>query len=140
MLRYPLTHPKIISALAAAGHGSKVLLADGNYPHATGVHARTNVVYLNLRPGLIEVNDALATLLTAINVEAATVMRPDEDEEPAVFGDFRQLLPRLRLEQVDRSSFYRAASAPEVTLALATGEQRLYANILLTIGVVAPPS
>ncbi|NLF56040.1 MAG: RbsD or FucU transport, partial [Candidatus Hydrogenedens sp.] len=30
MLKQRLTHPDILEALAAAGHGSKVLIADGN--------------------------------------------------------------------------------------------------------------
>ena len=35
MLNYTLVHPPLLRALAAAGHGSQVLLADGNYPAAT---------------------------------------------------------------------------------------------------------
>lgn len=139
MLRYPLTHPAILGALAAAGHGSRVLLADANYPHATGVHPRTPVVHLNLRPGMVPVVDVLATVLTAVDVEAATVMRPpDGQEEPPVFADFRHLLPGLNLESLQRTAFYQAALAPDVALAVATGEQRLYANVLLTIGALAP--
>lgn len=36
MIKYKLTHPEILEALASAGHGSQVLIADGNYPFATG--------------------------------------------------------------------------------------------------------
>lgn len=138
MLRYPLIHPAMLHALAAAGHGSRVLLADGNYPHATGVHPRTTVVHLNLRPGMVPVDEVLATVLTAVDVETATVMRPDGDSEPAVFADFRRLLPGLTFESLERHAFYGAASAPEVALVVATGEQRWYANILLTIGALPP--
>lgn len=138
MLRYPLTHPELLRALAAAGHGSKVLLADGNYPHATATPAGATIVYLNLRPGLIGVRDVLETVLTAVDVEAAAVMTPDGDDEPEVFADFRTLLPGLHLEPLERYAFYRAACEPAVTLAVATGEQRWYANLLLTIGAVAP--
>ncbi|MDT5026106.1 MAG: L-fucose mutarotase, partial [Micromonosporaceae bacterium] len=70
MLRYPLTHPEIIGALAAAGHGSTVLLADANYPHATAVGPNARRVFLNLRAGQIPVDDVLATVLDAIPVEA----------------------------------------------------------------------
>ena len=35
MLYSTLTHPNILRALAAAGHGSQILIADGNYPLAT---------------------------------------------------------------------------------------------------------
>ena len=38
MLKYRLTHPEILAALAGAGHGSQVLIADGNYPFSTGAN------------------------------------------------------------------------------------------------------
>jgi L-fucose mutarotase len=40
--------------------------------------------------------------------------------------------------RLDRDAFYRAAGDDDVCLAIATGEQRIYANLLLTIGVVMP--
>jgi uncharacterized protein (DUF1697 family) len=50
MLKYTLTHPEILHALASAGHGSQVLLAfaDANYPFSTGARAAVPRVYLNL--------------------------------------------------------------------------------------------
>lgn len=136
MLRYPLTHPDLLRALAAAGHGSRVLIADANYPHATGVAPGATLVHLNLRPGLVLVRDVLEAVLTAVLVEAATVMQPADGVEPEVFADFRALMPEVQLESLERQAFYRAASEPDVTLAVATGEQRWYANLLLTIGAV----
>ncbi len=65
-------------------------------------------------------------------------MSPDDGPEPPIFSDFRGLLPGLELERLGRFPFYDAARAPGVTLAIATGDQRLYANLLLTIGVVTP--
>ncbi|HOS03406.1 MAG TPA: RbsD/FucU domain-containing protein, partial [Candidatus Hydrogenedentes bacterium] len=35
MLKQRLIHPEILDALAAAGHGSKILITDGNYPAST---------------------------------------------------------------------------------------------------------
>ena len=48
MLYGPMTHPQFLRALAAAGHGSKILLADANYPHTTGVNPRCELISLNL--------------------------------------------------------------------------------------------
>jgi L-fucose mutarotase len=39
---------------------------------------------------------------------------------------------------VERMAFYELTRRPEVTLAVATGDQRLYANLLLTIGYIDP--
>ena len=48
------------------------------------------------------------------------------------------MLGGIELERLERFPFYDAARGPDVALAIATGEQRLYANLLLTIGVVSP--
>jgi L-fucose mutarotase len=42
----------------------------------------------------------------------------------------------VELEPLGRGDFYTTARGPELAVAVATGEQRLYANILLTLGVV----
>ncbi|HET7559591.1 MAG TPA: RbsD/FucU domain-containing protein, partial [Limnochordia bacterium] len=65
MLRFPLLHPEILQALGRAGHGSKVLIADGNYPFTTGSHPAATRVFLNLRPGLVNATDALAAIAGA---------------------------------------------------------------------------
>jgi L-fucose mutarotase len=140
MLKYQLLHPEILGALGEAGHGSKVLIADGNYPFATRTYPNARHVYLNLAPGLVTVTDVLRVLAGAIPVEAAHVMVPDTGAEPAIFQDFRAILPpSLALSPLGRFEFYDAARGSDLALVIATGEQRIYANILLTIGVVMPP-
>jgi L-fucose mutarotase len=37
-----------------------------------------------------------------------------------------------------RGEFYAAARSPDLAVAVASGDQRLYANILVTVGVVPP--
>ena len=138
MLKTRLLHPGILEALGEAGHGSQVLIADGNYPVRTRSNDAARRVYLNLAPGMVSVTDVLGALVDAIPIEAARVMTPDDGNEPAIFEDFRTLLGGIELERLGRFPFYDAARGPDVALAIATGEQRLYANLLLTIGVVSP--
>jgi L-fucose mutarotase len=138
MLRYKLIHPEILAALGTAGHGSQILIADGNYPFTTGSPAGARRVFLNLAPGLLTCTDVLAVLADAIPVEAAHVMVPDEGPEPPIFAEFRALLPGTELQKLGRFPFYDAARDLHVALVIATGERRVYANILLTIGVVPP--
>lgn len=138
MLKTRLIHPHILEALAAAGHGSKVLIADGNYPASTQLGENAELVYLNLAPGKLSVTEVLDILLTAIPIEDAAVMEPDEGPEPAIFQEFRSLLPNVELTKFSRFEFYEEASGPDTCLQIVTGEQRVYANILLTLGVVAP--
>jgi L-fucose mutarotase len=139
MLRYQLLHPQILQALGEGGHGAQVLIADGNYPLATRSHPSAHHVYLNLAPDLLTVTDVLRVLVDAIPIEAAHVMVPDSGAEPAIFREFRALLPGLDLQALERFTFYDAARRPDTVLAISTGERRIYANILLTIGVVPPP-
>ncbi|WP_182880030.1 RbsD/FucU family protein [Microbispora sp. H10949] len=139
MLRYPLIHPPLLAALAATGHGSRVLLADANYAHATNVRTGAPVIHLNLRPGLVRVDDVLELLVDAVPLEAVHAMRPDEGGEPGVFARYRELLgPSLPIQVLPRFGFYEAAKEPDVAFAVATGDDRLYANLLLTIGYVVP--
>ncbi|MCP4641875.1 MAG: RbsD or FucU transport [bacterium] len=138
MLKQRLLHPEILDALAAAGHGSRVLITDGNYPASTKLGENAEIVYLNLTPGKPTVTEVLDVLLTAIPVEAAGVMTPDTGPEPPIFEEFRALLPDLDLTPYGRFEFYEEASDFDTCLTIVTGEQRIYANLLLTIGVVMP--
>jgi L-fucose mutarotase len=139
MLRYPIIHPPLLAALAAAGHGGRVLIADANYPHSTRVSPGATLIHLNLRPGLVTVDQVLEPLLDTVPVEAAAVMMPDDGAPLPVFARYKELLgEHLALQPFGRSDFYAACGQPDVAVAVATGDQRLYANLLLTIGYIVP--
>jgi L-fucose mutarotase len=138
MLKYRLIHPELLAALAAAGHGSRVLLADANYPHDTGAAPAARRIYLNLAPGIVSVTDVLAVLAEAIPVEAAHFMLQDDGQSAPVVAEFRRLLPGVDLQPVERFAFYDLCRQPLTSIVVATGEQRLYANVLLTVGYIIP--
>jgi len=138
MLTTKLTHPQILGALGSMGHGSMVLIADGNFPFGTHTNPAAAHVYLNLRPGLVSATDVLEAVVSAIPVEAAHVMEPADGSTPPIFAEFSALLPGQELQRVERFAFYDLGRCSEVGLVIATGEARIYANILLTIGVVKP--
>jgi len=136
LLKGKLIHPEILAALGSAGHGSKVLIADGNYPFSTRSPKSAKIVYLNLMPGIVKVTDVLEAVVSAVSIESAEVMTPTLISKPEIFGEFRKLLPAgIELREHERSSFYEAACGSDVALVIATGDQRLFANLLLTIGV-----
>jgi len=123
MLTTKLLHPEILEALGAAGHGSRVLIADGNYPFSTGTNPAARRVFLNLRPGLVSVLEVLETLVSAIPVESAVVMVPSEGPEPAIQAEMRKLLPAdVPLQKKWRMGFYEEAKSPDTALVIATGE------------------
>ncbi|WEH13040.1 RbsD/FucU domain-containing protein [Streptomyces sp. VNUA24] len=138
MLLTDLLHPGILEALAGAGHGARVLLADGHYPASTSIGERARTVHLNLTPGVLDVTTVLDVLLTAVPVESAQVMVPPEGEpEPPAIAEYRARLAPAPVGTLDRFEFYDAACSPDLALAIVTADTRTYANLLLTIGVRA---
>lgn len=134
MLKGNLIHPDIMAALALCGHGDKVLIADGNYP----LDAKTGdaeTVYLGLTPGMPTVTDVLAALQSAVNIEKAEVMDPADGTTPEIFGEFQTMLGGMELCKLGRYEFYDACCLPAVRLAISTGEKRVFANLLITVGV-----
>jgi L-fucose mutarotase len=138
LLKGKIIHPEILGVLGTAGHGSQILISDGNYPHSTGSHPDAVRVYLNFAPGKLTVTDVLETLVTAVPIESARAIWPDDNQEPPIFAEYRQLLPDIEIGTLGRFPFYEAARSRDTALVIATGEQRTWACILLTIGVVQP--
>lgn len=141
MLYGPMTHPPLLRALAGAGHGSKILIADSNYPHETLANPRSSVVFLNLAPGLINATDVLEVIKQTVPLEAAAIMVPAPEVghvDIPIHDEYRAALPELELEEISRWDYYDVAKADDVAVVIATGEARIYANLLLTIGVRQP--
>ncbi|MDR1432449.1 MAG: RbsD/FucU family protein [Propionibacteriaceae bacterium] len=141
MLLTPLIHPQLAGALAGAGHGATVLIADGNYPMSTGVAAGAEKVYLNLTPGCLSVNAILGPILQTVAVESAAVMVPEDGAAVAAHREYREMLPAgLPWNEFGRFEFYDTARSANLALAIASADQRPFANLLLTIGVRPPQS
>ena len=145
MLNGPLLQPDILAALARAGHGARVLIADGNYPASTTLGPNAQLVSLNLTPGVVSATQVLTALAGQVEFERACVMdyaRSGDyalEADPPIWAEFRSALQaagaQLELETVERHAFYAAAAEPDVALVIATAETAIYANLLLTIGV-----
>jgi len=147
MLKTALIHPQILEALASAGHGSRVLISDGNFPHATTLGSNAAMVFANFAPGVIDAATMLKLLVEVLPIEAVAVMQPTRDgphgmtSDPPIWADYRKVLDAGAslsgdFEKLDRFAFYEAAQDENVCLTIATGEQQTWANLLLTIGVV----
>lgn len=148
MLQHTLIHPQISQILARAGHHSKVLIADGNYPAYNTLGPNAELVSLNLAPGLVTCSQVLETLLTAIPIEAANTMGIPADDpyalkgDPPVWNDYRRILKQagssIELQPIQKWDFYDAVAGRDHVLTIQTGDQALWANLLLTIGVRQP--
>lgn len=145
MLRHKLIHPQITAVLAAAGHHSTVLIADGNYPAASKRGPRADLISLNLMPGIPTCNQVLEAVLSAVPVEAIQTMETETsgpyalDGDPPVWDEYRKTIKEanldLELQPIDKWAFYEAVSTPDHVLTIQSADQQRYANILLTIGV-----
>jgi L-fucose mutarotase len=148
MLTGKLIHSRILEALGQAGHGSKVLIADGNYPASTTLGPNAVLVPLNLSPGVVSCTQILEALVSAAPIEAAEVMAYYREgpyalaEDPPIWSEFRGILSQAgqpaELQELERFAFYEAAAQPDVCLTIVSADQRVYANLLLTIGVILP--
>ena len=107
MLKSVLIHPEILHALGQMGHGSQILIADGNYPFSTESPVTANKVFLNLSPGILLVTDVLKALVPLIPIDAVTLMvTPDNLEQP-IYKEFQQLLPHVQdYKRLQRFEFY----------------------------------
>ncbi|MDR5874173.1 RbsD/FucU family protein [Vreelandella gomseomensis] len=148
MMKGNLLHPELLSALAGAGHGSQILIADALYPHSTGVSSTAARVHLNLRAGMVPAADVLKAVAETIHIEAATYMQTAEGGASEAVQEFQQLLAqhvhgggehgggeKITWSSLARMEFYTACREPDVCLLIATGETRPYTNLLLTVGV-----
>lgn len=134
MLKEKLIHPGLIHQLALCGHGSRILIADGNYPLAQK-SGDSKKIYLGLCPGIPKVTDVLSAVCSVCEIEKVQVMLPEDGKEPEIFKEFRKELPEIELEGMGRYEFYHACMEEgSLAVAVSTGEKRTFANILLTIG------
>lgn len=126
-------NPCILAAVSRLGHGDRILIADGNYPLSTKT-GDAEKIWVSLSPGIPTVTDVLDALQSIISVEAAAVMQPSEGPDPEIFKEFESRLPEMELRKLGRFEFYNECTDNSLCLAISTGEQRTYANILLTVG------
>ncbi|MCC6235167.1 MAG: transporter [Verrucomicrobiales bacterium] len=144
MLRHTLIHPEINAVLGRAGHHSKILIADGNYPASTKRGPNAALVCLNLSPGLVTVSQVLRALLSAVPIDEVNTMGIPADDpyaqagEPPVWAEYRRDLAAaglsLPLRPISKWDFYEAVASPDHVLTVQTGDQALWGNLLLTMG------
>jgi L-fucose mutarotase len=135
-----LLSPELLHALRSMGHGDDIAIVDGNFPSASSArrlvradgHSATDVLRAVL--SLMPVDDLRNDPLRVMEVTGDAAARPP------IVGEFERIASEiegrtLRARALPREQFYAAARAAYVIVA--TGESRLYGNVLVTKGVVA---
>lgn len=140
MLRniHPLLGPDLLHALRSLGHGDEIVIADANFPaHSLG----PRVVRLD-GVDAVAAADAILTHLpldTFVD-DAAFRMEVvgDSNAVPPIVGLFADAIARhtgdFPIASLERHAFYERAKRSQ--LIVATGETRLYGNLILVTGIV----
>jgi L-fucose mutarotase len=147
MLKTKLLHPEILGGLAAAGHLATILIADGNYPSATKPNPRAKIVWANFTPGIVDACTILRLICGLVPIEAVQVMAPAKSgpyataHDPPIWQEYRKILRetadfRGDFVQHQKPEFNRQTQGEDLALVIATAETQIYANILITVGVV----
>lgn len=137
----PILSPDLLHTLRAMGHGDEIVIADANFP-AASIGQRC------LRLDGVSATDALAAILTVMPLDGfvhhpALTMQVvgDPDAVPPICAEFARIIDTVadnpaRPTALERFAFYdRAKTAFAI---VQTGEQRIYGNIILKKGIIAP--
>lgn len=136
----PVLGPKLLAILRAMGHGDEIVIADANFPAAANARQLVRADGIDA-PHLVEAIAALMPLddfVPAAAFRMAVVDAPNE--VPAIANDFARVLTAAGyagpIEALERHVFY--ARAREAFAIVASGETRLYGNLILKKGVLRP--
>ena len=136
----PLLSPDLLYVLRAMGHGDEIAIVDANYPAES---AGPEVVRLDA--DATRALDAVLSVLPLDTFVAEACWRMevagDAAAEQPIFAEFRAIIarregPQFKVGSLERFAFYDRAS--RCFAIVATGERRLYGNIILKKGVIRP--
>lgn len=138
----PVLSPDLLKVLCEMGHGDVLVIADGNFP-AESVGKDGNVIRMDGH----SITDILEAVLSVFPldryveqpVHLMKVVEGDQTEVP-IWEDYKRIMKQKEglgeeaTGYLERFDFYREAK--KAYAVIATGEQALYANIMLQKGVV----
>ena len=136
----PLLGPDLLAILRSMGHGDEIAIVDGNYP------AETDAQRLVRMDGhdAPRIADAILSVMPVDEFVPEAVFRPaaggDTKRMEPVFSDFEAVLkkhePKQKISVLVGADFYNRVKACYAIVA--SGERRLYGNIILRKGVIHP--
>ena len=135
--------PKMLKVLCEMGHSDKIVIADANFPAET--MGKNAIVIRADGHSATDILDAILTLfpLDTYVEKPVTLMEvmPDDDVETPIWDDYKSIVTRHddrgenAVGTMERFAFYEKVKN-EAYAIIATGEQALYANIILQKGVL----
>ncbi|WZL81249.1 L-fucose mutarotase [Vallitaleaceae bacterium 9-2] len=130
--------PELLKVLMEMGHSDEIVISDGNFPAASMAQRLIRLDGHDI-PTILEAILELMPLDTYVEAPVALMeVTPGDDYKPTIWEDYKRVIKDKegdhQLEMVERFAFYERAK--KAYAVVATGEQALYANIILKKGVV----
>lgn len=131
--------PELIKVLMEMGHGDEIVIADGNYPAASNAKQLVRCDGLGV-PELLESILKLLPMDTYQEYSIGLMKLAEGDPTiPVIWDDYKKIIKAAaveneKIELITRQEFYDRGK--EAYAIVATGEEAIYANILLKKGVV----
>ncbi len=135
----PLISPELLKTLAEMGHGDEIVIGDGNFPAAT-MGKRCIRCDGHTVPALLDAILQLFPLDTFVQapVTLMQVVSGALAGDPPIWAEFKQIIdmhaPGTKIGFEERFAFYERSKKAFATIQ--TGESALYANVILTKGVI----
>lgn len=131
--------PELLKILMEMGHGDDIVISDGNFPAASMAQRLVRCDGHNVP----EILDAVLKFFPLDTYSEAPVglmaVVPGDTVKPTIWDVYREIVNKYEpvannIEFIERFAFYERAK--KAYAVVATGEQALYANIILRKGVV----
>lgn len=130
--------PQLVKTLMEMGHGDEIVIADGNFPCHT---VSQNVIRADGLSG----TDILKALMELFPLDSYSDHQiflmevvPGDDYEPEIWREYKNIIHGTgepnSIKYLERFEFYERAGRSYAVIA--TGENALYANIILKKGVI----
>ncbi|UCF99213.1 MAG: L-fucose mutarotase [Spirochaetaceae bacterium] len=131
--------PELFKVMMEMGHGDELIIGDGNFPAASMARRLLRADGHGI-PELLEAILRFFPLDSFVEHPVALMaVVPGDPTEPKIWEQYRRIIKNAEpkfadFEFVERFAFYERAK--QAYAILATGEQALYANLILKKGVV----
>lgn len=131
--------PELLKTLMEMGHGDEIVIGDGNFPAET---YGKRVIRCDGH-GVPELLDAIMQLFPLDTYTDKPVMLmevvPGDPVVPVIWDEYKEIIKKYepencKIDMIERYAFYERAK--QAYAVIATGEEAIYANIILKKGVV----
>ena len=134
--------PELLKVLSEMGHSDRLVIGDGNFPSESV--GKDSIVIRMDGHGVCEILEAILQLfpLDTYVEQPVKLMQvlPGDPVETPIWDSYKEIVGKMdergdsAIGQIERFAFYEEARSAYAVIA--TGENALYANIMLQKGVV----